>query len=114
MTQQNATGKYIRVDGEPVEEPDVLVWGRWFETADRQVAFTRVGEGVTEANISTVFLALENITARARGDGAPPLLWQTIVFGGKLDQKMEMYATKVEALAGHENWVAQARGVADA
>ncbi len=49
-----------------------------------------------EQAVSTVFLALDHNF----GDG-PPLLFETMVFGGKYDQWMDRYHTYEEALAGH-------------
>ncbi|MEE8607179.1 MAG: hypothetical protein V3S55_06230 [Nitrospiraceae bacterium] len=84
--------KYILEDKKPVLEPDLLAWGRWFETADRHVAKTDVGE----VHVSTVFLALDHNW----GDG-PPLLFETLVFGGALAERMNRYSTWDEAEAGH-------------
>ena len=55
-------------------------------------------DGVT---ISTVFLGLDH----AWGDG-PPLLFETMIFGGSHDQYQERYSSKKEALAGHKQAVA--------
>lgn len=35
---------YVLIGQTPVEEPDLLVWARWFETADRVVADPRPAE----------------------------------------------------------------------
>ena len=107
----NTTGKYILVDGEPVEEPDLMAWGRWFEDADRQVALTYIDEART-VRVSTVFLGLDHTLARPCRDGAAPILWETMVFGGKLDQEQERYETKAEAVAGHNEWVKKAQEAA--
>ena len=69
--------KYILKDHVPVLEDDLLKWGRWFETADRTVARTRI----KNIEISTVFLGLDH----AFGQGNP-LLFETMVFGGKLNK----------------------------
>lgn len=50
--------------------------------------------------VSTVFLGLDH----GWGEG-PPILFETMVFGGPLDQEMERYCTWDEAVAGHERWV---------
>ena len=39
----------------------------------------------------------------------PPELWETLVFGGPLNLEMERYATREEALAGHERMVGRVR-----
>ena len=76
--------KYILKGKEPEPVHDVLAWGRWFETADRRVALDRIGE----TDISTVFLGLDH----QFGSG-PPLLFETLVFGGELDGEMVRYST---------------------
>ena len=67
-------------------------WGAWFEKADRTVAKTGVGE----AQVSTVFLGLNH----SFGEG-PPVLWETLVFGGPLDGEMDRYTSREDAEAGH-------------
>lgn len=85
-------GKYILVDGKVVEEHDLLAWGRWYETADRKIEKTTHGV----ITVSTIFLSLTNID-----DEDPPLLFQTVVFGGKSDGLVDHYATMGEAKNGH-------------
>jgi hypothetical protein len=88
-------GYYILdADGNPLPVADVLEWGAWFETADRHVAYTEVAAGVA---VSTVFLALDH----AFGDG-PPILWETMIFGGPRDGAQWRYASREEAVEGHE------------
>jgi hypothetical protein len=65
---------------QPVQVDDWLTWAKWYETADRHVALTEIGD----AKVSTVFLSLNH----AFHDG-PPLLYETLVFGGELDGEME-------------------------
>jgi predicted DNA-binding transcriptional regulator AlpA len=57
----------------------VLTWARWFETAERTVASDHVGD----VHVSTVFLALDHNF----GLEGPPVLWETMIFGGELDQE---------------------------
>ena len=95
--------KYILDEsGNPVLEPDILKWAKWFEsTFDgeyvRRVAITDIGE---EVSIITSFLALDH----QWGDGSP-LLYETMVFGGKLNGEQDRYSTKEEAVSGHERIV---------
>lgn len=63
-----------------------------------RVAWTEVYDG---CRVSTVFLALDH---RFSGDG-PPIVFETMVFGGPFDQEQERYCTWVEAEAGHARWV---------
>jgi len=81
-------------EGEPLACDDVIVWAKWFETAQRVVARTRIDN---QTEVSTVFLGLDH---RFGAPGAP-LLFETLVFGGKLDGEQKRYTSRVEAEAGH-------------
>lgn len=74
-------------------------WGLAF-TRDRTVARTIVREPVT---VSTVWLGIDH---NFSGDG-PPLIFETMVFGGGNDGAQYRYATEAEALAGHARVVAE-------
>lgn len=39
----------------------------------------------------------------------PPLIFETMVFGGKLARRSERYATEAEAETGHERWIAKVK-----
>ena len=85
-------------DWNPIRCDDPLAWGHWFETAERHLAHDlQEGPGAVKIRISTVFLGLDHNW----GDG-PPILWETMVFGGILDGFQARYATKAQALAGHQ------------
>ena len=64
------------------------------------VEFTRIDA----IEISTVFLGIDH----QFGDG-PPLLFETMVFGGSLDQEQRYYTTWDEAVAGHAAMVARVK-----
>lgn len=94
--------KYILDGHKVVEEPDILKWGQWFETANRTVkkdiaTVSIDGENVGEITISTVFIGIDHNF----GD-VPPLLFETMVFGGKLDQEMDRCSTWEGAEKMHE------------
>lgn len=84
--------KYILVGKEPVQCNDLMAWTAWFEKSDRTVAKTKIGK----AEVSTVFLGLDH----SFGSGKP-LLFETMVFGGKLANEMDRYHTWEEAEEGH-------------
>lgn len=89
--------KYVLDDqGVPQPEANLDRWAKWFESADRVVGKTQLGS----VGVSTVFLGLDH----SFGSG-PPLLYETMVFGGTLDGEMERYGTRAEALGGHERMV---------
>ena len=85
-------------DGKTPVHVDLMEWAEWFETADRRVAATEIGVvGDDDANrVSTVFLGLDHSF-----ETGPPLLFETMVFGGPMDQEMDRYTTWEEAEAGH-------------
>jgi len=87
--------------GEPMPELDVDVWARWFEAADRSVARTVVSPQVV---ILTVFRGFDEPT-----EGKAPLLFESRVFGGVLDGEEVLYATRANALEGHEHLAAWCR-----
>jgi len=56
---------------------DLMTWAKWFETADRTVGSSIING----AKISTVFLGIDHSF-----DGGPPILWETMIFGGDHNQ----------------------------
>ena len=83
--------------GTPVAEPDFEKWAQWFEKAERHVGNETIGN----SKISTVFLGLDH----AFGGGAP-VLWETMVFGGKLDQEQDRCSgSREQAEAMHARMV---------
>jgi hypothetical protein len=102
------THGYYYLDGhEPVRTGDIGLWGRHFRTQDRTVAYTSIA---TEISVSTVFLGMDH---NYQDDG-PPLLFETLVFGGPLDDEMERYATWDEAVEGHNVMVNRVRQALEA
>lgn len=93
--------KYILEGKTPKAVDDVIEWGQWFEKANRQVADTKLPHGV---RVSTVFLGLDH----SFGDG-PPILFETMIFGGKHNEYQERYATWEEAKSGHKEAVKLAK-----
>jgi len=87
--------KYILdANGNPVVCTDLIEWATWYETAEfRRLAFDQVGE----VKISTVFLGLDHNFAMT----GPPILWETMIFGGPFDRELYRYTTRDLALIGH-------------
>lgn len=73
---------------------------RFQDIAERRVAYDKI-EGV---EVSTVFLGLDH----GRGDG-PPLLFETMIFGGTHDGYQERYSSWAQAEEGHAEALALAR-----
>jgi len=89
---------YILDDkGNPVLVTDLATWARWFDACQRHVADETIGA----SRISTVFLALDHAF-----DGGPPVLWETMVFGGPLDQEQDRCSgSREQAEAMHARMV---------
>jgi len=94
------TGKYILQDKKPVEEPDLLKWAQWYETADRHIKKTDLPNDV---HVSTVFLSIDH--GYSSIFGGPPILFETMIFGGEHDMYQERYSTYEEAEEGHQRAV---------
>lgn len=94
---------YVLVDKTPIAENDANVWSRWHQSVGidgRRVGFTKLGD----VDISTVFLGMDH----GWGDG-PPVLFETMPFGGQYDSHCWRWHTWAEAEAGHAAIVAALR-----
>jgi hypothetical protein len=98
---------YYKLDGSTahtvVSCSSLYEWVEWFESADRVVR----QEERAGVRLSTVFLGIDH----RFGDGpGPPLVFETMIFGGERDGDCWRYATWDEAESGHrkrarELWV---------
>lgn len=89
---------YILVGGK--EKPvRVEYWAKWFREHLRDRTVERVNLVVDEENVevSTVFLGINHNFSL---DG-PPLIYETMIFGGKHDRMQWRYSTLKEAQEGH-------------
>lgn len=89
--------------GEPVPCEDLMEWSAWFEDSGdkRVVAQTQV----RDCMVSTVFLGLDH----SFSPDAPPVLFETMIFGGPLDGEQTRYSTRAAAHRGHAEHVERAR-----
>lgn len=86
-------------DNKIIQTEDVDEWTRWRQSSDKwRVALTSLPGGI---EISTVFLTLNH---EFRID-KPPILFETMVFGGEYDEYTQRYRTYVGAEAGHKQVV---------
>lgn len=92
-------GLYILDGHTPVPVDDLGVWGAFMQRGDRHVAKDTIGDIL----VSTVFLGSDH-----RWGSGPPVLFETMVFGGDADtdQYCERYSTWDEATEGHRRIVA--------
>ncbi len=89
--------KYILVGHDVVEEPDVIAWATRFESADPIVKTSNL-DGIL---VRSVFLGFD----RSFGREGPPLVFETMVFGGVRDGWRKRYSTWDQAVLGHDDWV---------
>lgn len=87
------------LEGKEIIPCDVITWGRFLETGDRVIGRW----GFASCDVSTVFLGMDHRFGRP----GPPLVFETLIFGGPLDDTMERYATYDEAELGHMYWCGQ-------
>lgn len=89
---------------------DVSEWGAQFDPKrGGQQGGRHVGkDNVGEVFISTVFLGVDHAYY-----GGPPILFETMVFRGHLDERQWRYATWDEAVAGHARIVQAVRDGTD-
>jgi len=87
-------GRYYSRQG---RELSLMEWALSYENMTeeaRRVARTALDGEVV---VSTVWLGLDHQWAPA----GPPLIFETMIFGGPLDGETWRYATEEQALAGH-------------
>jgi len=82
---------YILKDKKPIPTDSTTAMEN-YSIEKRKVAKDKIGDIL----ISTVFLGIDHAF-----DNGPPVLFETMVFGGGLDEEMERYSTWEEAEAGH-------------
>lgn len=99
--------KYILDEqNQPVECPDVLTWGRWFEASGDQC---KVGHTTFDGGyVSTVFLGLDHNFTQGE-----PVLWETMIFGGPHDGFQDRYTSRATAELGHQKAVKLATAAGD-
>ena len=88
--------KYILDGHNPIVVEDSREWAQWYEKADRIVAKTTIND----IGISTVFLGIDH-----SWNSDIPVLFETMVFRGKLDGEQERYTTWEDAESGHKRMV---------
>ena len=87
-----------------VECPDLMVWEKWFEANKNK--WHVADETVGNSRVSTVFLAIDH----SFGEG-PPILFETMVFGGPLSYEQNRCTTWEEAEVMHAAMCEQVKEV---
>lgn len=84
------------------EVKDVASWGLFMESDAKVIGYTEI---TSECCVSTVFIGIDH---RIYGRG-PPMLFETMIFGGPLDEYQWRYASYDDAVTGHKMAVTNAR-----
>ena len=99
---RNPLGLFILVDRKPVACPDPFKWAlNHGDTDCRRVNETVIGE----TRISTVFIGIDHAWL-----GGPPMLFETMCFGGPLDMEQVRTSTWELAESQHEAICTRVRG----
>lgn len=85
--------RHYILDGKELKPVTLIEWAEWFQNADRVLAKDIIDSVI----VSTVFLGLDHSFTYG-----PPIVFETMIFGGEHDQYQERYSTYDEALAGHK------------
>lgn len=98
--------KFYKLDdeGNPTLCASLEEYAAWAGSRNREL--DRVALDVLEGDIriSTVFLGMDH-----NYYGGPPLLYETMIFGGSHDEYQRRYSTRAEAVAGHKEALALAK-----
>jgi hypothetical protein len=102
MSRLQGVGFYVlNEDGSPVPEPDVVQWSEWHTTHVTTLAWDEIGDAL----VSTIFLGID-MRPRFTSDGAP-VLWESVIIGGKHEGTMQRYTSRDAALHGHQLMIAR-------
>ena len=86
-------------DHRPLAVPDLFIWADWMKNHDTErIVQQDTIDHDPVIRVSTVFLGLDH---NYWNDG-PPVLWETMVFGGPMNGEMERYSSKADAVIGHQ------------
>lgn len=95
VTQRSRIQKFVLNDaGDPVPCEELHEWAAWLTAnpgTSRRLAFDVAGH----VSVSTIFRGFDHVVVR-------PMLWETIILGGPAHGETTRYATRDEALRGHE------------
>jgi hypothetical protein len=88
---------YILVNKMPSKIEDYNMWAKWNTPENKRVDITVISD---EIHVSTVFLGIDHSFG-----GNIPILFETMIFGGKYNEYQCRYTTWDEAVDGHRKAV---------
>ena len=93
---------YILVD-KKIQEATLTEWGEWLGRKDNPKKIERTE--FDDCYVSTVFLGLDHSFT----PGAEPVLFETMVFGGDMDQEQDRCCTYDQAVEMHKRMCEKVR-----
>lgn len=94
--------RYILEGGKPVAV-SLDTWAEWIEhLPNRRLAEDWVGP----SHVSTVFLGIDHNFSKE----GPPVLWETMIFGGPRNGECHRYASQASAQMNHDRIVNELNG----
>lgn len=84
----------------------LMKWGQFMQHGERRVAADLLCGGVS---VSTVFLGLDHGFSLFNTRGHRPVLFETMIFGGRDDGECHRYCTWAEAERGHYHCASRVR-----
>jgi hypothetical protein len=98
--------RYYTLDdtGSPVPCDDTAEWSCWYAKNEKQRTISRTNLQEL-GTVSTIFLAVDHGYGFQDPLRYKPVLWETMVFGGPLDQYQRRYTSQEEARQDHERIV---------
>ena len=97
-TKMNNQHWILGDDGKTLKPVGLHEWAEWYDKSCRTKVRVVAKEEIEGSRVSTVFLGLDHNFF----EEGPPLLFETMVFDGPLDQEMDRYSTWEEAETGHD------------
>jgi len=94
-------------DKNPVPCDDTKEWVRFMENLENKVVRkTTIENEIENIEVSTVFLGIDHSFS---SDG-PPILFETMIFGGPTDQEQWRYVTWEDAITDHSRVLEELQG----
>ncbi|YAG07716.1 hypothetical protein NSTC731_04042 [Nostoc sp. DSM 114167] len=88
---------YYKLDGEtPVAVESFMEWSLWMMSAKTIVMINELKDSI----ISTRFVGID-LNPGSCNSGSKPMVFETLVMGGAMDGKKNLYPTWDEAIQGH-------------
>lgn len=91
--------RYILKGKTPVQEPDLIKWGEWYEQAHISAELQVDRTTIEDVDISTIFLGLP---PAGELDSRRPRLFETMIFGGKHAGERLLCRTWTKAELNHK------------